>query len=159
MFYLDLLEQSSVSGDNFISTMHSRYATEIPPVHDLNEMFAALVKSDIRWSTHSAEEDDIGAVEKHLDQAVSKRYIKYSANGSLPSSMLTGHMIDADHTDGNISSHGDMEEHHHHTQGHSIEEDIAHGFHKASITILAILAVEVGFSWNDLSFTFICFFS
>ncbi|XP_060074492.1 uncharacterized protein LOC132554200 [Ylistrum balloti] len=38
---------------------------------------------------------------------------------------------------GNGSAH-----HEHHEHGHSIEEDIAHGFHKASIAILAILVVE-----------------
>lgn len=42
----------------------------------------------------------------------------------------------------NFDSNNETDDHHDVHTGHSVEEEIAHAFHKASITILAILAVE-----------------
>ena len=48
----------------------------------------------------------------------------------------------ADGTNTGNAGEGNHEEHHA-EHGHSIEEEIAHALHKASITILGILVAEV----------------
>ena len=47
------------------------------------------------------------------------------------------HAVNGNHSD---TGH---EEEHHAEHAHSVEEDIAHALHKASITILGILVAEV----------------
>ncbi|KAH3877115.1 uncharacterized protein LOC127865313 [Dreissena polymorpha] len=127
-----------------------KYVTDIlTKEYKRSDDFIASMKLLYPYRLSYLESDDI----EGLEREISIGHITWNASadsilnfnhrrkrrGSLDSNG-TSNISNEDH--GNKTFHKGQTSRHH---GHSIEEDIAHGLHKASITILGILCVEVLF--------------
>ncbi|XP_060074503.1 uncharacterized protein LOC132554210 [Ylistrum balloti] len=129
-FIVDLLDTSDKQSQQFQSAIEEKYP-DVPPVYDIKQLYEELLLADISWKNKEVNNGSHAALHYHK-----KRDITHS-NGDQPKYLKTAHG----------SNHGNDSDSHEQGHGHhehSIIEDIAHGLHKASITILAILVVETG---------------
>lgn len=97
--------------------------------NDISRLYYELLHARVAWDEHPPMIAGNSTNQNSSSHSVHKR-----ASGSMVA-VSDGH----GDAGSNSSDHGYHEPHH----GHTIEEDLAHAFHKASVTILAILAAEV----------------
>ena len=111
--------------------MSIKYPDDVIVDHSISTLYHDILTAHIEWTSHG-----IPAINNttHTNHTIGKR--------SIPHSNLT-------RGSGNISNvHHDVSDgasNYHGSHGHSLEEDLAHSFHYASIAILAVLTVEVIF--------------
>lgn len=130
---LDLLHQTEETSADFIHKMKENYPDQFTGVtaHDMDILYEKLLTANCSWSKtgHSTQIE-------HFSEHV-HTHIKRNVNNEVTYSLVTNatHVHSADAHMEHHDDHGD--------HGHSVWEDIAHGLHKASITLLAILVFEV----------------
>lgn len=147
-----LLESSESVTNNFIIDMKAIHPMELVVVEipDVKPLYSKLLHAHIDWS-HS-ETNKLPSAGFNC----SPELTTISHQGTSLHEASTPHTIGKRsanvHTDtqinGTDNEHeiGIKEDHHDEHEGdhaHSFEEELAHAFHKASISILAILAAEV----------------
>lgn len=104
--------------------MESRYPAEMNTVNDISQLYDNILHSTIHWNT---------TIDNTVSIAINTSLLTYNNDGNTYS-----------HRDKReVSTNNEGSHHKIHHKEHSVVEDIAHGFHKASITILAILVIEV----------------
>lgn len=106
-----------------MSKMESKYPVEMNTVNDISQLYDNILHSTIHWNT---------TIDSPVSVAINTSLLTYNND------MDTYH-----HRDKRAASTNEVSYDRKHHMEHSVIEDIAHGFHKASITILAILVVEV----------------
>ncbi|XP_069133432.1 uncharacterized protein [Argopecten irradians] len=153
-----VLEKAEKNELNFIINMKQIYPDYLAPLEntDVKELYRAILDADVQWgqgshhqhgTTHnpgnltttglngiSAETTTTSYNTTFMDTTTTSQNTtsvrrKRASGTGTPSNALTIH--------GNGTDHHDDHDH-----AHTIEEDLAHGFHKASIAILAVLVVE-----------------
>lgn len=97
-----------------MNVMVTSYPTELQDVDDMPALFSQLVQSNIQWKTNDTS----------------------NVHGLLSLDKIRTKRETADPNNVTVISFDTY-------NGGSVEDDIAHGFHKASITILGILVLEV----------------
>ena len=117
------MEKSEALSDNFMQKLESKYPAEMSTVNDISQLYDNILHSSIHWNT---------TINSPVSVAFNSSPLTYNNDGNT-----------YNHRDKREAStiNGSLHKAHH--KEHSVIEDIAHGFHKASITILAILVVEV----------------
>ena len=135
-----MLHKTEETSTDFIHKMKDNYPDQFASIsaHSIDTLYKQLLDADCSWKngpqTHI--EQSSHSVHTHTKRNVDNK-VPYSFHGDVTHN-ITHHDSTAGH--GNYG-HGHGAGHGGH--GHSVWEDIAHGLHKASITLLAILVVEV----------------
>lgn len=122
-YIVNVLEKSENLSSNFMFRMESKYPVELAAVEDISQLYDNILLSSIHWNISN---DNLVYFTMNVSDIEYHHRTRRSASKS-----------------GNKLSMNTSNMHHH--KEHSLEEDIAHGFHKASITILAILVLETIF--------------
>lgn len=147
----DLLEESEASQTVFLNGMKTKYPVILHDYtyYDIDKLYGKVLKSEVLWNQSDSSHRHKPAYIAHDDKTTtpeSRRRRDAAAytevHGSDKDDVGTGADIEISHIDDghdDDDDHGDGHEEH----GHSFEEDLGHGFHKASITILGILVIEV----------------
>ncbi|XP_033752117.1 uncharacterized protein LOC117335940 isoform X2 [Pecten maximus] len=167
-FIVDLLDTADRQSQHFLNTIEEKYP-DVPPVQDIDGLYSELLLANISWRSKSVGDNSYAAIRHHKKRdltytnkeqisepqntqnsndfekhAHSLKDIANLGNTSFkPIKHAQGYAIQTTTNDlGNDTyphGHGHVDLH-----AHSLEEEIAHGLHKASITILAILVFETG---------------
>ncbi|XP_052067271.1 uncharacterized protein LOC127706656 [Mytilus californianus] len=154
MYYVKgLLESSESVTNNFIIDMKTIYPTELSVIEipDVEPLYSKLLHAHIEWS-HS-ETNKLPSVVFNCSpeltttshQGTSHHVIENSTPHTIEKRSANVHTDTQINGTDNENGNSTKEDHHDDHQGdhaHSFEEDLAHAFHKASISILAILAAE-----------------
>ncbi|XP_076113549.1 uncharacterized protein LOC143081694 isoform X1 [Mytilus galloprovincialis] len=130
-YLVDVLEKSENISDSFMYKMETKYPIDLRGIDDISDLYDKIIHSTIHWNTSEVNMKTSYANDKNLT------YLTLAGNDSLNIRYKRRTVKDsqkASNTNRRKKRHKE----------HTIEEDIAHGFHKASITILAILVVETG---------------
>ena len=141
-FFSEIIKKSDASSVNFIQQMEYRYPEHIYgyDIEHMEQLYDKIYLANCHWNKTIIEietllqpQDQTFRPRRRSDNysdLVNKPEVAYSStskqnstNGSSTSSQYSPHVY--------------------YTHTHSIWEEIAHGLHKASITILGILVVEV----------------
>lgn len=108
--------------------MSTKYPSDIKGVDEIEELYTKILDSTIQWNDTQAYTSDQIVLSDFTQNGSTYSYRqKRDAVTERPSTSKT---ITIDRKKKK-------------KRKHTIEEDIAHGFHKTSITILAILVIEV----------------
>lgn len=150
-------------GIMFVKDMKTKYTNDLQYLQDdqVEVLYSELLKAHITWGHgvdkhHSSGTDTTGTTVPYhgnrttmLPETTTYDDLNITTSNDVirrkkrAASVADDHYTGSDENGTYPSNHTDGHHDDHHAHGHTIEEDIAHAFHKASITILAILAAEV----------------
>ena len=121
-----LHKTEEVSGE-FVHKMKEHYPNQLHDytVNTVELLYEKILSAECTWS------NDQGHSNGHSYDVHVKRDVAHNAVETL--------LVNTTHSADSHAHMGHGDGHH----GHSIWEDIAHGLHKASITLLAMLVFEV----------------
>ena len=143
LHFSGLLESSEHMTSSFIFDMKILYPTQLHSIKtDIEPLYKHILDARIDWS-NTTNIQYVPAIHQpfsvdNVDRASSNLTIRKRAFNLLQNkTTFTSTLNNENYTGINDGVHYDDNE-------HPIEEVIAHAFHKASITILCILAAEVG---------------
>ncbi|KAJ8299096.1 hypothetical protein KUTeg_023156 [Tegillarca granosa] len=144
----------------FVKDMKTKYTNDLQYLKDdqIEVLYSQLLTAHITWghgvdNHHASGTDTTNRITGTTTVPETTTYndlnitTSHDANGrrKRAASVADDHNTGSDGNSSHSSNHTDGHHDDHHAHGHTIEEDIAHAFHKASITILAILAAETMF--------------
>ena len=136
-----MLHQTEETSHDFIHKMKEHYPDQLASltVHSIDVLYKKLLAADCTW--HDGAKTHIEYLSHSVHTLVKRNVdggeVSYTMHGGILSNASHHESTDTHAVHGDEHGHGDDD------HGHSVWEDIAHGMHKASITLLAILVVEV----------------
>ena len=143
-----MLHQTEETSNDFIYKMKDHYPDQLASIsaYSIDALYKQLLTADCSWQS---------GAETHIEHSSHSvhTHMKRNVDNKIPYAMQVGSSSNSSHHDSTAAhiDHGDGHGGGHDDHGHSVWEDIAHGLHKASITLLAILVFEV---WKPKYITF-----
>ncbi|KAK6191871.1 hypothetical protein SNE40_003451 [Patella caerulea] len=137
------LQSSKNEMEGFISGLHRQYPQDIVDVEvEIRVIFMKILDSKIHWNYYSHNATNLNNdTSEHAGQTSSSRRRRESVSYNNGYDVSTGSgnysKIQTHNPSVGVKHSAVMGAH-----KHSVEDDIAHAFHLASITILAILVIE-----------------
>ena len=130
-YITELLHESEEVSNNFAHRMGEHYPDQLQGFdsHNIELLYEKLLSADCSWA-QSTHDKNLG----HSDAQTYDLHIKRDVDHALSH----GGMSAMQHNETDLAHNFAHTEHH-----HSVWEEIAHGLHKASITLLSILVFEV----------------
>ena len=121
--------------------MESRYPEHISgyDIEHMEQLYDKIYLADCQWNTSF---DSHHIVQEQVHSTRPRRSSVHHKGRVIEPEVTYFSMAKANITSDNASMHLDTH-HEYYAHTHSIWEEIAHGLHKASITILGILVIEV----------------
>lgn len=145
---IGLLESSEAVTTNFIVDMKALYPIELKGIKetDVEPLFEKLIRAHIDWG-HNEKSSHLQSTPSSFTNSTLEKDVHST---SSPHDIHKRAATENDHNsavDDRNNTHGSNHNYHDDHHAHSLEEELAHAFHKASISILAILAIEVSISF------------
>lgn len=145
------MEKSEASQTVFLDGMKTKYPVILHDYtyYDIDKLYSKVMRSDIQWNQTDIDLHHNPAYITHDDRTTTpeSRRRRDAAHTNVhndnEAESKTGSEIEISHIDDEYGDHSDDHDDDHGEHEHSFEEDLGHGFHKASITILGILVIEV----------------
>ncbi|XP_069133434.1 uncharacterized protein [Argopecten irradians] len=135
-FIVDLLDKSDKQSQHFMDAIEEKYP-DVPPVHDIDSLYSRLIHANISWGNQSVGSNSSVTLRHHRKRNLASQH-GYVFENQKGLNVTIKKINEAQLQ--NAHAPAVKNDPHH----HSIEEEVAHGLHKASITILAILVIETG---------------
>lgn len=140
-----LLESSQTVTQDFINEMKNQYPYELSNLDltDIEPLYDHILQSHITWGNETS-----------LDKVIGEGSVIFAANTTNVTNIRVRRATNFDSSVTKVIGNQTRSYHNSHVDDHPIEEVLAHAFHKASISILCILALEVDRYYHSIDYCF-----